>query len=133
MDEMGPFMETYMPKLYMYAIRQGGKMAGPPYSIYYNWDPEGLNLVECGVPLEETIEGEGVIQSAMTPGGKAVKAVYYGPYEEMSVVYEALDQYIKVMKMENDIIGIAYEVYVTDPAEEPDPQKWETHVFFPLK
>ncbi len=125
------FMETYMPQLYMYAIRQGGKMAGPPYSIYYNWDPDGMVLVECGIPLEEAIEGEDALKISSTPGGKAVKAAYYGPYEEMAVVYEALEQYMATMKLEP--IGMAYEVYVTDPAEEPDPQKWETIVYFPLK
>lgn len=131
MADLGTFMETYMPMLYMYTIRQGGKMAGPPYSIYYNWDPDGLILVECGIPLEEAIAGEEVIQTAETPGGKAVKGIYYGPYEDMAVVYEAMEQYMTVMKLEP--IGLAYEVYVTDPSEEPDPGKWETHIYFPIK
>jgi effector-binding domain-containing protein len=131
MADLGVFMETYMPQLYMYAIRQGGKMAGHPYSIYYNWDPEGMILVEVGIPLEEAIEGEDMIMPANTPGGQAVKATYLGPYEEMASVYEALEQYIKVMKL--DVIGMAYEVYVTDPGEEADPAKWETIVYFPLK
>lgn len=131
MDEIGPFMETYMPQLFMYAIRQGAQIAAPPYSIYYNWDPEGLIFVECGIPLEQAIEGEDVIITTETPGGKAVKGVYFGPYEEMAVVYEALEQYISVMQLEP--VGLAYEVYINDPTEETDPQKWETHVFFPLK
>jgi len=133
-DELGPFMETYMPQMYLYAIRQGGKIAGHPYSIYHSWDTTGLPfLVEVGIPLEELIEGEGMMQPAKTPGGEAVKAVYNGPYENLIEVYTALEQYIAVMKLDDDIAGMAYEVYVTDPAEEPDPQKWETHVFFPLK
>jgi effector-binding domain-containing protein len=130
-EELGPFMETFMPQLFMYVIRQGGKIAAPPYSIYYNWDPEGLILVECGVPLEEAIAGDDTFMASETPGGKAVKAVHMGPYDELTKTYEALEQYMKVMKYEP--IGLAYEVYVNDPNEEPDPTKWETHIFFPIK
>jgi effector-binding domain-containing protein len=129
--EIGLFMETYMPQLYIYVIRQGGKMAGHPYSINYNWDPDGMILVEAGVPLEEAIAGEGVIKATNSPGGKAVKAAYFGPYEDIAPVYEALEQYITVMKMEFN--GAPWEVYITDPSEEPDPMKWETIVYFPIK
>jgi len=131
MNDLGTFMETYFPQLYMYAMRMEATMSGHPYSIYYNWDPEGMILVEAGIPLATGIEGEDVIQASSTPGGKAVKAVYMGPYEKMAVVYEALEQYIKVMQLEP--LGLAYEVYITDPQKEPDPAKWETHVYFPLK
>jgi AraC family transcriptional regulator len=130
-EELASFMEIYMPQLFMYAIRQGGEIAAPPYSIYYNWDPEGLILVECGVPLEEAIGGDGTFMPTETPGGKAVKAVHMGPYEELVNTYEALEQYMKVMKYEP--LGLAYEVYVNDPSEEPNPAKWETHIYFPIK
>ncbi len=129
--DLGVFMETYMPQLYMYALRQEASMEGHPYSVYYNWDPEGMVLVEIGLPLEESIEGEGVIMASMTPGGKAVKAAYYGPYEEMAIVYEALEKYITVMQLE--AVGHAWEIYVTDPGSEPDSSKLETIVYFAIK
>jgi len=130
-NEIGPFMELYMPQLYMYAMRKEGKMTGHPYSMCYNWDPEGKILMEVGLPLTEPIEGEGVFIATNTPGGKAVKALHFGPYEEVAPVYEALEQYIKVMKME--FAGPPWEVYITDPNEEPNPEKWETMVYFPIK
>ena len=131
MDDLGVFMETFMPQLYMYAMRQEANIAGHPYSIYYNWDPDGLILVEVGIPLAEPLQGEDLIKTASTPGGKAVKGVYYGPYEEMIAVYEALEQYMLVMRLEP--IGLAYEVYVVSAPTEPDPARYETHVYFPLK
>ena len=126
-----PFMETYMPQLFMYAMRMEGQMTGHPYTMYYNWEPEGMILMEVGLPLVEPIEGEGVIQATNTPGGKAVKALHFGRYEDVAPVYEALEQYIKVMKME--IAGPPWEAYITDPSQEPDPQKWETLVYYPIK
>lgn len=131
MAEMGPFMETYFPALYMYAIRKGGNPAGHPYSIYYNWDPAGKIFMEVGVPLAEAIEGEDNMMPATTPGGKAVKAVHYGPYEGLAESYGALEKYMTAMQLEP--LGLAYEVYITDPTQEPDTSKWETHIYFPLK
>jgi len=129
--EIGTFLETYLPMLYMYAIRQGATPKGPPYAIYYNWDPEGMILMEAGIPLAEAIEGEDNIMAVQTPGGKVVKATHFGPYEETAKVYNALEQYISVMKFEK--AGPPWEVYVTDPSKEANPAKWETFVYFPVK
>jgi len=131
MEDLGVFMETFMTQLYMYAMRQEANITGHAYSIYYNWDPDGLILVEAGIPVSETLPGEDMIKPARLPGGKAVKAIYRGPYEEMAVVYEALEQYMTVMKYEP--VGLAYEVYVVSADTEPDPAKYETHVYFPIK
>ncbi len=131
MAEMQPFMETFFPKLYMYVMRNQATIAGHPYSMYYSWDPEGRSYMEIGLPLDIALEGDKEIVPSETPGGKAVRGVYYGPYENMNSVYEALEQYMKVMKLEPR--GVAWEVYVTDPSQEPDSSKWETQVFFPLR
>ena len=129
--DIGVFLETYFPQLYMYTIRQGGTPTGHPYAVYYSWDPEGLILMEAGIPLTEALEGEGVMMATKTPGGKVVKAVYYGPYEETAKVYNALEQYMNVLKIEK--AGPPWEVYVTDPMQEPDPAKRETIIYFPVK
>lgn len=129
--DLGLFMETFMPTLYLYAVRMEAKMAYPPYSVYYNWDPEGKVLVEIGMPLQESIEGEGIIKASVTPGGKALTAVYNGPYEEMAVVYEALEQYMKVMNIEP--VGHAWEGYLRGPATESDPANFQTIVYFAIK
>lgn len=131
MLDLGVFMETFMPQLHMYAMRQEANIAGHAYSIYYNWDPDGLILVEVGIPLSEPLAGEDMIKSVNTPEGKAVKGIYYGAYEEMAVVYEALEQYMMVMQLEP--VGLAYEVYVVSSHTEADPAKFETHVYFPIK
>lgn len=131
MQDLGVFMETFMPQLHMYAMRQEANIAGHAYSIYYNWDPDGLILVEAGIPLAEPLAGEDMIKAVSTPGGKAVMGIYYGAYEEMAVVYEALEQYMMVMQLEP--IGLAYEVYVVSAHIESDPAKYETHVYFPIK
>lgn len=128
---IGVFLEKYFPALFTYAMKNGGTPAGPPYAIYYNWNPEGMILMEAGIPLAEPIEGKNEIMAIETPGGKVVKAIHYGPYDESFIVHEALNQYIMVLKMEYN--GAPWEVYVTNPCEEPDSSKWETIVCYPIK
>lgn len=130
-ENIGTFLETYFPQLYMYIIRKGGTPQGHPYSVTYNWDPEGMLLMEAGIPLTEAIEGQDNMKATETPSGKVLKAVHWGPYDQVAKVYNALEQYMSVLKIEP--AGAPWEVYVTDPMQEPDPEKWETIVYFPIK
>ena len=131
MGDMQVFMEVYFPRLYMYALRNEATITGPPYSIYYSWDPEGKSFMEIGIPVADELPGEEEIIPSETPGGKAVTGAYYGPYEGMNTIYNALEKYMQVLKLEPR--GMAWEVYITDPSQEPDTSKWETHVYFPIK
>jgi effector-binding domain-containing protein len=130
-SDLGTFMGTYMPMLYMYALRNGVDPIGHPYSIYYNWDTEGKILLEVGLPLSAEIPGESPMMAVNTPSGKVVKASLFGPYEELYTVHEALNKYIAVMELE--YAGSPWEVYITDPMSEADSTKWETQVFYPIK
>ena len=130
--DIGTFLETYYPMLYMYALRNEASPTGHPYAIYHEpWDSLGMNFMEAGINTTKQIDGENEIQSVMSPGGKAVKAIYFGPYEDVSLVYRAIKQYMEVLKLEP--AGNPWEVYVTDPMQEPDPAKRETIVYFPVK
>lgn len=128
---LGDFMGAYLPMIYMYALRMEAEPVGHPYAIYYNWDPDGKILMETGIPLAEAIEGEDLIMSVNSPGGKVVKAAHFGPYGNSYKTHEAINQYIMVMKM--DYAGPPWEVYVTDPMQEPDSSKWETIIYYPVK
>ena len=129
---IGLFLEKYYPILYTYALRNETSPTGHPYAIYHEpWDSIGMNFVEAGISTIDHISGENEIQSVMSPGGKVVKAIYFGPYEKIYPVYRAIKQYMKVLDLES--AGNPWEVYVTDPMQEPDPTKRETIVYFPIK
>ncbi len=66
----------------------------------------------------------------MIPGQKIVVADYFGPYEETASVYHALEKYISQGGLE--ITGNPWEIFVTDPSNEPDTAKWHTQVLFPV-
>lgn len=130
-EEYGPFMESSYGMLYMYAIRNEVEFQGHPYTVYHHWDPEGKILMEVSLPLAEAIPGEDPIKSVMSPGGKAVRAVHRGAYEDIGPAHEAIAKYIEVLELE--MTGSPWEVYITDPSQEPDTAKWETVVYYPIK
>ena len=111
-----------------YLEEKGKKPQGPPFAIYYNMDMDHLE-VEFGFPVEEGIDGNASIQASMTPSGKAATSLYIGPYEEAEPVYDVLMKWIS----DNDLeaTGVAYEIYLNDPALTP-PEQLKTQVYLLL-
>lgn len=130
-QEFEPFMKNSFEMLYMYALRSEAEFQGHPYTVYHHWDPAASILMEVAIPLAEAIEGEGVIKSVMSPGGKVVRTVHWGAYEDIGPAHDAAAKYIEVLKLE--MAGAPWEVYITDPTQEPDTTKWETVVYYPIK
>ena len=54
--------------------------------------------------------------------------VHLGSYDDLMIPHTAMENYLK----ENDLTmeGPALEEYVTDPGNEPDTSKWETHIYY---
>ena len=101
---------------------------GSPSGIYFVWEPEkGQADMAAALPvknLETDLEGF----ETFTLGGKALKVVHLGSYDDLMIPHTAMENYLK----ENDLTmeGPALEEYVTDPGNEPDTSKWETHIYY---
>ncbi len=107
----------------------GEQPAGAPFTAYYNMDMQDLDI-EIGFPVSKKLAGRGAIQSAEIPAGKYATCLYTGPYGEISPAYDALSQWVKDHGLE--ATGLAYEMYLNDPAQTP-PQELQTQVVFLLK
>jgi effector-binding domain-containing protein len=129
-NEVGARLGELFPRLIDCVINSGIEMLGPPYSKYYSWDPEGETEMEAGVPVSGKAECEGV-EYIELPACKVVTCMHIGPYEKIGPVYDAIQEYIKENGMK--INGAVWEVYITDPNSEPDPEKYRTQVYFPVE
>jgi effector-binding domain-containing protein len=129
-DEVSTRLGEFFPRLIDCVINSGIDMMGPPYSKYYSWDPEGETEMEAGVPVSGEAECEGV-EYIELPACKVVTCMHIGPYEKIDSVYDAIQEYITENKMK--INGAVWEVYITDPNSEPDPEKYRTQVYFPIE
>jgi effector-binding domain-containing protein len=129
-DEVGAKLGEFFPRLIDCVINSGIDMMGPPYSKYYSWDPEGETEMEAGITVSGEAECEGV-EYIELPACKVVTCMHVGPYEEIGEVYDDIQEYITENGMK--INGAVWEVYLTDPSSEPDPEKYRTQVYFPVE
>lgn len=106
-------------------------MTGAPFAIYQKWDEENrMAIVEVAVPCASEKEGGDRVKKNMTHDGKALKSVHMGAYDEAGKVHYGIMEYVKANNIE--IIGAPWEVYVTDPSEEPDTSLWITEIYYPV-
>lgn len=115
--------------VFPYGQRRGAAFAGQPYTRYVGMGP-GLLTLEVGMPLVEAVSGEGEVQAGALPAGPCLVAVHGGSYDTLADTYVAMERWMQ----EHGRVpgGAPWEVYVTDPAEHPDPADWRTEVYWPL-
>ena len=125
-DKMGELFG----ELFGFMGRNGICPAGPPFAYYHSFSPDRIDM-ECGAPTAVATEGEGRIRSGKLPGGNTLSAIHIGPYDRLVETYNAMMAYAKEMDLEPK--ETMWECYLTDPNAEPDPSKWMTEIFIPLR
>jgi effector-binding domain-containing protein len=116
------------------AIQKSTKfeMTGAPLSMYHKWDEVNqFTVFENCLPVDREVKGKGRVQYKVLPATRAVVGTHYGAYDKTMYLYLAMDEYMKDFKLEQ--AGGPIEEYVTDPMMEPDTNKWQTNVYFPVK
>lgn len=106
-------------------------ITGAPFAIYHSWNPEGKSLVEAGLPVNKKYKVPPEMSCRELPSFNCVYVSFYGPYELSGMAHDSISNYI--LKNGYEITGPPMEIYITDPAMEPDPSKWETQVLYPVK
>lgn len=102
--------------------------AGMPYARFRRLDEDRFQ-VEAGFPAATEVEGDGEVVPSQLPPCRAAVVTHVGPYDEMLDAYEALVTWLA--EHEREPVGDPWEVYLTDPQEQPDPAAWRTEVFQP--
>ena len=110
--------------------RQGLKATGPPFA-YYPATPTTVVTLEAGFPASDAVDPEGRVDAFELPGGTAVTTTHVGPYDTMEETYERMRTWMADHGYEPSP-GM-WEVYLTDPEDEPDPARWRTRIVWPVK
>ena len=130
MDKIAETMGMLFGELHGYLQQSGQAPAGMPFAIYHEMHGGTVDL-ECGMPVASPIAGTDRIRAGELPRGKAATVTHTGHYEQLRHTWEALTAWMKSEGLEP--AGAPWEVYVTDPGREPDPTKWRTDIFFPVR
>ena len=66
----------------------------------------------------------------MLPGGRAVQVTHVGPFDTMQATYARLQSWMTEHGVQ-PAVGM-WECYLSDPAVERDPAKWQTRIICPI-
>ncbi|MGH1488963.1 MAG: helix-turn-helix domain-containing protein [Acidimicrobiales bacterium] len=131
-DKIADGLAEVLPAAFGYAMAQGLAMAGPPFVRYIDQSPAFVT-VEAGVPLAEPAPeppSDAGISAGSIPAASVATTIHKGPYETLGEAYVALDRWMDDQGVA--AAGPSWEVYLTDPAEVPDPAEWLTEINWPI-
>lgn len=102
-----------------------------PIVIYHFWS-DTLVDIEAGIQVKDSLSiTNSRVKLNYIAKGNYVTATHYGVYERIPETYFSINEWMR--KNEVQVIGPPWEVYITDPALEPNPEKWETQINFPIQ
>jgi len=132
MDNMQEIMGELFGVVMMASFEQGIEAAGPPFAMYYNYNPEeGTTSIKAGIPISK----KGVITDGVsfeTFGSfKGISAMHKGPYTEFASSYTKMMKEIETRGLE--ATWESWEYYHTDPGMEADQSRWLTEIVFVIK
>ena len=138
MAGLGPAIDRSFPQVFDRLAAEGIPSAGPPLVRYNVIDMERELDIEVGVPVSWPPPDRGQFVSGTLPAGRYGVITHTGPYEGLVGANEALQQWGEANGLRwamsassaGDRFESRFESYLTDPAEEPDPQRWVTEVAY---
>lgn len=127
------------PEIAGWLTRQGGVPAGAPFFRYRVIDMPRL-VIETGFPVAKAMTGDARVHADALPAGRYATIVNTGPYDKLIDANAALLRWGAAQglnwAMSKTQAGEEWEsrleIYLTDPATEPDASKWETEIAFLL-
>ena len=126
--EIAPWLAATLGRVAGAVAAAGGHIVGPPFARYHRAG-EGRFDVEAGFPVAVVVDSTEVQQSSL-PGGPLAWLEYAGPYDAMGEAYEAVLGWVRER---GELAGDPWEVYLTDPAANPDPATWRTDILAPYR
>jgi len=125
-------LQDAFKSVYAYLDKQGIKRAGPPMTIYTDFDDTNFQF-QAAVPIVEAPKDppKGDITMGETPIGKALRFAYKGSFHQMEdTIYNAIPEYLDEKHL--DPSGTFIEEYQTDPVTTPE-DKFDIQIFVMLK
>jgi effector-binding domain-containing protein len=130
-DKLPIFFSEAYGSLYSRVEKLGLTSEGMPLAIYYDIDEIKKETdVAAAVAVKNKPSEESGVEMLTLPASKVVFTTHYGSYENMKPAYDELQRYLKEHSLKKKLI---IEEYFSDPAEEKNPNKWKTNIYFVLR
>jgi effector-binding domain-containing protein len=128
-------VNALVPEVFAWLASRGTAPAG---ALFYRHRVIGSFeekfTVEVGVPVAAPADGDGRVVAGTKPAGRYVVAVHHGHPDGIARSHEALvawagEHGVPLARDGAEWVGL-FESYRSDPAVEPDPDKWETELAY---
>jgi effector-binding domain-containing protein len=141
MDTLSGAVDQAFPELFGWLAGHAIAPAGPPFIRYLVVDMTAGLQIEMGVPVGRNIDSDGRITPGILPAGQYAVLRHAGPYDGLIATNAALQQGAQEHGItldcwdtpEGTAWGARVEHYLTNPATEPDPAKWEVDVAYLIR
>lgn len=104
-------------------------------SIYHKFDftnPACEYTAAFPIKKEQTAPSN-TYYTGSIPVTKAIRVTFIGDYNHIGNAWAAAFSYLRYKKLKQNKKIDPFEIYITDPKKEPDPSKWITEIYIPIK
>jgi len=126
-SEMSSYFQNEFNVLYT-SLSTHSKDIASPSALFFVWEHESQETEMAAVISTHDFTGELDGFERHTLSGRALRIAYYGDYEGSENAHKAMEEHIK--KNNIRIKSPVIEEYVTDPGQEPNPEKWLTNIYY---
>lgn len=129
MAELRDFFDASFQALGRTVAAQGVAVMGPAFGRYRGAPGEALD-VEVGFVTDRAVQADGVVNAGSLPGGKVARLMHLGAFDGLGPSWEVLRSWLgdQGLSPADD----RWEVYVTQPGPQTDPQTLRTELNWPL-
>ena len=131
-EQISAAMGDGFHNLIKFASENQIEIVGPPLSIYSSFN-EAETEFDVALPISpsdaEKAGSDGSIKTCQAPGGRALKTLHKGPYDQLAKTYQNLYAHAAAEGLN---VGIAWEYYMNDPAQTA-PEDLITEVYISLR
>lgn len=134
MGGLGRLLPPLLDEVQAWLNAERIRPTGAPFFRYWRTDMDANRfVVDVGWPVAEAVAGEGDLIGDTLPAGQYAVILNTGPFDDLFAAYNALHDWAAANDLTWQISadktwGARVEHYLTDPADEPDPQQWQTEV-----
>jgi effector-binding domain-containing protein len=140
MQEMGELLPPLTDDLFAWTAEAGLAPTGPVFWKYNTIDMPAALEIEVGVPVDRLVSGSGEINSGVLPAGRYALAHHVGHPDTLEQATGELLAWAEAEGVTWDVTEVdgkerwtaRLEEYLSDPAEEPDLNAWQTDLVFRL-
>jgi effector-binding domain-containing protein len=128
--DVARFLARSLSELFGRLRLLGVTPAGPPFVIYHEFGPAGVDAEVC-VPVARIVSAVGRVRARVVPAGTVASTLHLGRYEQLGAAYAALMQWVHDSGFE--AAGPIRERYLTGPGDEVAPAAYRTEVDVPIE